>query len=41
MRTPAPQTPAFAVPETRTVEGDPGRALRFSRSGRGFGLSLV
>ena len=27
MRTPAPQTPAFAVPETRTVEGDPGRAL--------------
>ena len=26
-RTPAPQTPAFAVPETRTVEGDPGRAL--------------
>jgi hypothetical protein len=27
MRTPAPQTPAFAVPETRTVEGGPGRAL--------------
>jgi hypothetical protein len=27
MRTPAPQTPASAVPETRTVEGDPGRAL--------------
>ena len=26
-RTPAPQTPAFAVPETRTVEGGPGRAL--------------
>ncbi len=26
-RTPAPQTPAFAVPETRMVEGDPGRAL--------------
>lgn len=27
-RTPAPQTPAFAVPETRTVEGGPGRALK-------------
>ena len=34
MRTPAPQTPAFAVPETRTVEGDPGRALECSSSGR-------
>lgn len=29
-RTPAPQTPAFAVPETRTVEGGPGRALEKS-----------
>ena len=29
-RTPAPQTPAFAVPETRTVEGCPGRALESS-----------
>jgi flagellar biosynthesis protein FliQ len=27
MRTPAPQTPAFAVPETRSVEETPGRAL--------------
>jgi hypothetical protein len=34
MRTPAPQTPAFAVPETRAVEGDPGRALKFARCGR-------
>ena len=41
MRTPAPQTPAFAVPETRTVEGDPGRALECSSSGRGSGRDLV
>ncbi len=33
-RTPAPQTPAFAVPEVRKVEDDPDRALRCARSGR-------
>ena len=36
-RTPAPQTLAFAAPETRMLEGAPGRAPRVASSGRAPG----